>query len=226
MLVSRTDYLRKPFAAKGFEEAAWQKAYQRHSADQVRRHLRMVRAFAQGETMQQVAQAHQVQVATVRRQLKIYLQAGLKGVCAAQQRPRAGRLTAEQEAAFRQTLLPTGPDDHGLRGRIWTGQSMRQYVLQTWQVRYRYGIYDLLERLGLTHQKAHADYGNADPVAQRACLEQLKQTLLALPTSERLVAFDEFSVCEKPTASYGWAAKNTRPRFTTNEKKESASMAC
>ena len=39
--------------------------------------------------------------------LAFYLQHGLKGVCAAQQRPRAGRLTAEQEAAFRQTLLTT-----------------------------------------------------------------------------------------------------------------------
>ena len=66
-------------------------------------------------------------------------------------------------------------------------------------MRYTTGIYDLLDRLGLSHQKAHADYGNADPAAQRACLDVLKDPLLRLPPNEHLVAFDEFSVCEKPT---------------------------
>ena len=35
--------------------------------------------------------------------------------------------------------------------------------------------------------------------AQRACLDVLKDPLLRLPPNEHLVAFDEFSVCEKPT---------------------------
>lgn len=72
--------------------------------------------------------------------------------------------------------------------------------------------------MGLSHQKAHADYGNADPVAQRDFLNHLKNTLFALEPTASIVAFDEFSVCEKPTASYGWAVKNTRPRFVTDGK--------
>ena len=162
----------------------------------------------------------------MRQYLGQYLRGGLAALCAPQQRPRASRLTLAQQAAFRQTLLTTCPADHGLPGRIWTGQTMCQYLLATWQVEYRQGIYDLLERLGLSHQKAHADYGNADPVAQRACLNHLQDTLLALEPTACIVAFDEFSVCEKPTAAYGWAEINTRPRHVTNEKKASASTGC
>ena len=225
MASPRTDYIRKSFAAVGFEEAAWQKAFHRHPTERVRRKLRVVQSFARGQSLPQAAQSYRLQLATVRKYLTQYIQEGLFGLCAPQLQPRAGRLTGEQEAAFRQTVLTSCPQDHGLVGRIWTGHSMQHYLLKTWNVVYAAGIYDLLDRLGLSHQKAHADYGNADPAAQRACLEVLKDTLLLLPQDERIVAFDEFSVCEKPTASYGWAVKNTRPRFTTNEKKERASTA-
>ena len=225
MAFPRTDYLRKPFTAAGFEEAAWQHAFHRHPTERVRRKLRVVRAFAQGQTMSEVAQLHHLQVVTVRKYVTHYIQEGFLGLCAPQLQPRAGRLTSEQEAAFRHTLLTSCPEDHGLVGRIWTGHLMRHYLLDKWNVVYYAGIYDVLDRLGLSHQKAHADYGNADPAAQRACLEALKDTLLQLSPNEHVVAFDEFSVCEKPTGFYGWAVKNTRPRFTTNEKKERASTA-
>ena len=225
MAVFRTDYIRKLFTAAGFEEAVWQKAFHRHPTERVRRKLRAVRAFALGQPIREVAQADHLPVATVRKYLTVYLQEGFSGLCAPQLQPRAGRLTSQQETAFRQTLLTSCPEDHDVGGRIWTGHSMRQYLFLTWKVRYATGIYDLLDRLGLSHQKAHADYGNADPAAQRACLDVLKDTLLRLPPSEHLVAFDEFSVCEKPTGFYGWAVKNTRPRFLTNEKKERASTA-
>jgi hypothetical protein len=91
-------------------------------------------------------------------------------------------------------------------------------------VAYLSGIYHLLERLGLSHQKAHADYANADVGQQQAFLENFTQTLLAADTRTAVVAFDEFSVSEKPTAFYGWAQKNTRPTFQTDEKKGNEPM--
>jgi hypothetical protein len=93
---------------------------------------------------------------------------------------------------------------------------LSRYVLQTWQVRYRYGIYDDLRRLELTHQKKPADYGNADPVAQRACLEQLQQTLLALPV-RRLRSPSMNFPSAKPTAS---GAENAAALRRTKKKKK------
>jgi transposase len=66
-------------------------------------------------------------------------------------------LTLAQQAAFKSTLLTSCPQDHGLEGRIWTGTTMKAYLYNTYQVAYTSGIYDLLERLNLSDQKAHAD---------------------------------------------------------------------
>ncbi len=97
---------------------------------------------------------------------------------------------------------------------------MCQYLKQVCQVEYKSGIYDLLARTGLTHQKAHCDYGNAKAGEQLVFLRQLRQTLPAADEKTAVVKFDEFSVCEKPTSCYGWAEKNTRPTVVTNEKKK------
>ena len=53
MAVFRTDYIRKPFTAAGFEEAGWQKAFHRHPTERVRRKLRAVRAFALGQPIRE-----------------------------------------------------------------------------------------------------------------------------------------------------------------------------
>jgi hypothetical protein len=70
-----------------------------------------------------------------------------------------------------------------------------------------------------------ADYANADAVEQQAFLESFTRPLLASGEPTAVVAFDEFSVCEKPPAAYGWADKNTRPTFKTDEKKGSVPTA-
>lgn len=105
------------------------------------------------------------------------------------------------------------------------GALMQQFIHERYSVCYKSGIYDLLERLGLSHQRAHADYGNASPEAQYAFLDDLRHALNAADQTHRVVSFDEFSVGAIPTPHYGWARKNTRPTVTTDEKKETASMA-
>ena len=55
--------------------------------------------------------------------------------------------------------------------------------------------------------------------------EDLRARLLEADETHAVVAFDEFSVCEKPTSYYGWAERNTRPVHVTNEKKAGDSTA-
>ena len=92
----------------------------------------MIQAFAQDQTVARGALRQALRPVTVRQYLKKYVNEGLAGLCAPQQRPRASRLTAEQQAAFRHALLTSFPADHGLQGRICTGHPMRQYLLATW----------------------------------------------------------------------------------------------
>lgn len=103
---------------------------------------------------------------------------------------------------------------------------MRQFIKREFAVDYKSGIYDLLDRLNLSHQKAHSDYQNASKDEQRLFIEDFKQTLLASDKSNAVITFDEFSISTKPSNSYGWAEKNTRPRVKTDEKKENAPTDC
>ena len=100
------------------------------------------------------------------------------------------------------------------------------YLEKTYAITYKSGIYDLLERLGLSHQRAHADYGNADAAAQALYIQELTDTLGTANDTHVVLSFDEFSVGAIPTPFYGWAKKNTRPRVKTDEKKEIAPMDC
>ena len=40
-------------------------------------------------------------------------------------------------------------------------------------------IYELLEELGLSYQRAHRDYANADPQAQKEWVETVKKTSIS-----------------------------------------------
>ena len=37
---------------------------------------------------------------------------------------------------------------------------------------------------------------------------------------EKILFFDEFSVCNRPSTYYGWAEKNTRPQVPSDESKK------
>ena len=211
--------LRKEFEQKGFNTAAYQQCLHRTPAEYLRRRLRCVQAYAQGQTVASLASTWHVSQQTVRAYVHQYLSGGLAALCQPTQRARAGQLTPAQQQAFKQVLLTSDPSQVGLSGHLWTGHVMRQYLLNTYGVVYKAGIYDLLERLGLSHQKAHADYGNARLADQQAAQAEVKATLLAADAQTAVVYFDEFSISQKGSPYYGWAEKNTRPRLVTNEKK-------
>jgi transposase len=211
--------LRPKFDQRGFDADHWQRQIHRHPIEYIRRKLRIIHTYAEGKTVNDLALQYHLHPQTVRTYITHYIQGGLDHLCQAEKRPQPTRLTGQQEADFKHTLLHTRPSDHALNGNIWTGQLMGQYLAQTYQVDYKSGIYDLLERLNLSHQKAHADYGNADPVQQQAFLDTFKLSLLQADKTHAVVVYDEFSVCEKPTTYYGWAEKNTRPVVVTDEKK-------
>jgi transposase len=223
-------YSRKQFLAKGLDETDWQKCFHRHQQAYIGLKLTCVKSYAEGKTPHQIAGELSLSSWSVRQYLTQYLRGGLLELCQPTRRPQPSLLTPSQVLAFKEVLLSSPPQDHGLEGRIWTGHLMKQYLKNTYQVEYRSGVYDLLERLNLSHQKGHPDYANADADQQQAFLQDFTQTLLGADPQTAVVVYavprrDEFSVCEKPTAFYGWAEKNTRPTFQTDEKKELAPTA-
>ncbi len=158
-------YYRKQFEASGLDEADWQKCFHRHQQAYIRLKLSCVRSYAAGDSPARIAADLSLSRLSVRRHIAAYLRGGLAGLCQPTRRKQPSRLTPAQQQAFKAVLLSSPPRDHGLEGCIWTGQLMKQYLHNTYRVEYRSGVYDLLERLGLSHQKAHADYARCGPRA-------------------------------------------------------------
>ncbi len=212
-------YQRNKFAQKGFDAAEYQRYIHKCQAEYIRVKLRSVYRYWQGQEFDQIAGEYGLNHKTVRSYVNTYLAGGFALLCQPTVRAQRSQLSQPERTAFKAVLLSKRPFEVGLEGNIWTGQLRRKYLQATYQVSYKSGIYDLLQRMGLSHQKAHCDYGNAKAEEQAVFMSQLKETILAADEKTAVVKFDEFSVCDKPTAYYGWAEKNTRPRVVTNEKK-------
>ena len=73
---------------------------------------------------------------------------------------------------------------------------------------------------GVSHQKAHRDYENADQQAQQEFGTTIKKKLEELKPSERLVFYDEFAVYDRPSLYYAWAERNSKPEVPSNEKRK------
>ena len=207
------------FERRGFDKIEWSQYYKRHQLEYIRVRLKIIKLFSEGMNRSEIALRLNISQEKVRKYIKRYVEGGLEDVVKRDKRCRPTFLDAEQTAAFRETILHSHPQSVGLSGNIWTGELMKTYIERTFGVKYKSGIFDLLARLGITHQRAHSDYTNADPKAQSEFIESLKNTILEEPLSTAIVFADEFSVQEKPTSYYGWALKNTRPVVPTNEKK-------
>lgn len=60
-------------------------------------------------------------------------------------------------------LLESRPTDYGIGRNIWTGKIISKVIEQRWGVSLKDSrIYEILDSLKLSHQKAHRDYANAD----------------------------------------------------------------
>ena len=79
-------------------------------------------------------------------------------------------------------------------------------------------IYEILNELNLSYQKAHINYANASQEQQKTFILSLKK-LESKKEKEKIVFFDEFAVYERPSIFYGWAQKKIHaPEVTSNEK--------
>jgi transposase len=73
-------------------------------------------------------------------------------------------------------LLEKKPTDYEIDGQIWTGKIIVEVLQNRWGVELKDSrIYDILEEMGLSHQKAHRDYENGDPKVQAEFVATIKK---------------------------------------------------
>lgn len=214
------------FDTKGFDEVQWNKYFRRYQQEYIRKRLRAIKLFAENNDVSTISKILSLNKNSVYILLAAYLKEGFEGLCRLAVRPKPTLLSPEQELSFKQTIVSKAPFECALAGNIWNGRLMREFIKREFAVDYKSGIYDLLNRLNLSYQKAHADYQNASKDEQLLFLDRFKQTLLESDQTNATLTFDEFSISSKPSSYYGWAEKNTRPRVKTDEKNGRAPTPC
>jgi transposase len=96
------------------------------------------------------------------------------------QHQKPSRLSPEQQQQLKVMVLRQRPSDYGYERHLWTGAILSEVIAQRFGVQLKDSrIYELLSELGLSYQRAHRDYANADPEVQKEWVETVKKTAIA-----------------------------------------------
>ncbi len=154
----------------------WQKLYYRHKAQRPRRRLTALKAIWDGDTLADVCRSQKVRRKTLEHWLDLYLHGGFKALLAPERRAVPQALSLPRRKVLRYILLHKTPADYGLDRYQWTAPLAQQLIQQKWGIRLGLSrLYQLFHQFGLSHQKAHRDYGPSRPAERAAFLEALKK---------------------------------------------------
>jgi len=207
--------------AISFDAEEWGKLFCKYQQEYIRKRLKAIKYLHEGQTRQKVM----TKIDCARKSLIIwidmYCEGGLKALATPIKSNRKQKLGKEEKGDLKKMLLEQKPTDYGIDRQIWTGKSIIEVVNQRWDIQLKDSrIYDILKEIGLSHQKAHRDYENADQQAQQEFSTTIKKKLEELKPSERLVFYDEFAVYDRPSLYYAWAERNSKPEVPSNEKRK------
>src|SRR5688572_3282924 len=101
----------KEFAKQSLAMDSWQNYYHRNQQEYIRRRLRAIKMFAEGNSRQKITQVLGITYKTLSTYLDLYIQGGLPAVVSPIQKPRAKRLTEQQVSKLKEIILTKQPED-------------------------------------------------------------------------------------------------------------------
>ncbi len=154
----------------------WQRLYYQNQQSYIRQRLSAIRYLSEGKSRAQVAALVGCTALTLAKWMKKYLEKGLTGLVEPIKHQVKSRLNQEQQQELKKMLLNERPTKYGREREIWTGNIIAVVIKQRWDVDLKTSrIYEILEVLNLSHQKAHRDYENASPKEQKKFVSILKK---------------------------------------------------
>ncbi len=106
----------KALAAKGFDEAQWQKYYNRHQQEYIRRRLQAIRLYYSWLKREEIAKQLHITYKTLSHYLDMYLSAGLQGLVNPIVKPRLQSLNEQQQNKLAHMVLHENPQDYSKKG--------------------------------------------------------------------------------------------------------------
>ena len=173
--MNRTQALRD----QPFDADEWQKLHYRNQQQYMRQRLTAIKLLQAGHSRTQVSEQVGCRYDTLTTWIDKYLDGGLSALVSPIRHQKPSRLTPEQQQQLKEMVLRQRPTDYGYDRNLWTGAILSEVIAQRFEVQLKDSrIYEMLSELGLSHQRAHRDYANADPKAQKEWAEGVKKTAI------------------------------------------------
>jgi len=154
----------------------WQKLYYRHKPTRQRKRLLALKAIWDGQTMAAVCREQNVHRHSLEHWLDLYLHGGFDALLAPERRAVPQALSPQRRKVLRYILLHKSPADYGLDSYLWTGPLAQSLIEQKWGIHLGVGrIQQLFHHFGLSHQRAHRDYGPPNPAKRAEFVADLKK---------------------------------------------------
>lgn len=158
------------------DKKQWQRLYYKNQQAYIRQRLSAIRYLSEGRSRTEVAQLLGCTDLTIAKWMVKYLEQGLEGLVEPIKHQVKQRLNPEQQQEIKRMVLNDRPKKYGIDREIWTGKNLAFIIKQRWGVELKTSrIYEILDKLNLSHQKAHRDYENADPEEQKKFVKILKK---------------------------------------------------
>lgn len=158
------------------DKQQWQRLYYKNQQEYIRRKLSAIRYLSEGLSRAEVGKILGCRDETLARWIEKYLDTGLAGLVTPISHQVKTRLSPEQQQQLKRMILTERPSKYGIDRQIWTGKIIAAVILEQWGVELKTSrIYEILDELNLSHQKAHRDYENASPEKQKEFVKILKK---------------------------------------------------
>lgn len=155
----------------------WQKLYYKHQQEYLRKRLLAIKYLYEGQSRTAVSKLLECDYKTLSSWIDKFLKGGLNELIKPITHKVASRLNIEQKQELKRMLLSEKPIDYGIDRNIWTGKIISYVIELRWKVKLKTTrIYEILNELNLSYQKAHRDYANASKEKQQAFIWNLKKT--------------------------------------------------
>jgi len=154
----------------------WQKKFNRHQEEYLRHRLEAIKSLYEGESRKQVSLKLGCSYDTLTRWIDKYLKGGLSELVLPITHQKPSRLSVEQQQELKMMLITQKPTDYGIERNMWTGEIIVQVLKSRFDVEMKATrVYEILAELGLSYQRGHRDYANADPKAQKDWVNAVKK---------------------------------------------------
>lgn len=154
---------------KAWDGDEWQKFYYRHQQQYIRHRLEAIKLLHQGNNRTQVGEQVGCSYDTLTSWITKYLNGGLSELVRPLRHQKPSRLSVEQQQQLKAMVLTQRPTDYGIERQMWTGAILCEVIAQRFEVQLKDSrIYELLNELGLSYQRAHLRLQECRPTSAEA----------------------------------------------------------